>query len=324
MPNIQRQLHMLQKNDLRGEGEIEIHSDFLSFMPTALSRKRARKIGREPQELMDDPRGPNKCIICDNSLKPPGTSQVEVIIPDRVANFINDFPFLPEDQRVVFLWHSNLEVRKNCLHRFLLKDFGKIYFYWLLKGCIELGKKYVIPEQTLDIMRMVTGFNLGRLAGQSLTHFHMQYGWEVVLNPLTISHTELQLYFEELDSLDLIIYQSDRVKVVAPWTPKGQYALDLYFNDKYDICEMEDEDIKIFTVIGHRILKKYLDLGIQNLNIVFTNSPKGHRIEPLVVHFVPRVNMTALYEIKGVNVVDTPPRKIAEEFLDEREGVNWS
>jgi len=38
--------------------------------------------------------------------------------------------------------------------------------------------------------------------------------------------------------------------------------------------------------------------------------------------------MTALYEIKGVNVVDTPPSKIAEEFRrytgTGSEEINWS
>jgi len=40
--------------------------------------------------------------------------------------------------------------------------------------------------------------------------------------------------------------------------------------------------------------------------------------------------MTALYEIKGVNVVDTPPSKIAEEFkrytedkAEEQKEIDW-
>jgi hypothetical protein len=80
--------------------------------------------------------------------------------------------------------------------------------------------------------------------------------------------------------------------------------------------------------MGERIISKYLELGIQNINIVFGNSPIGRQIEPLVVHFVPRVNMTALYEIRGVNVVDTPPENIAVEFrrhtADGQESINWS
>ena len=97
--------------------------------------------------------------------------------------------------------------------------------------------------------------------------------------------------------------------------------------DLKNSCEMTDEDLKIFATVGHAVVQKYLSLGIQNLNIVFTNSPDNKKIEPLMVHFVPRVNMTALYEIRGVNVVDTPPSKIAEEFKrytgGETKEINW-
>jgi hypothetical protein len=44
--------HLLNKNDLAGE--IEIHTDLLSDVPSALSRKRAPKTGRERQESMEN------------------------------------------------------------------------------------------------------------------------------------------------------------------------------------------------------------------------------------------------------------------------------
>jgi hypothetical protein len=322
-------------------GDIDIHSDLLSVLPAALSRKRALKAGREKQKEMHDP-GPERCIICDPSRKPPGSSRSEVVITNRVADFINDFPYLPGDQRVIFLWHEDSSVREKCLHKCRLKDLRKMDLFWLLKGCIRRGKQYESPKgpkrdaphqrdllrQAPDLLRMVAGFNLGKLAGQSIPHFHVQYGWEVVLNPRSLSHNQLELYFEELEAADLVIFRDDTIKVIAPWTPLGQFALDLYFTGKHDILEMTDEDLKVFAVFGHAIITKYLGLGIQNVNIVFTNSPHDKQIEPLRVHFVPRVNMTALYEIKGVNVVDTPPSKIAEEFRrysgSGSEEINWS
>ncbi len=323
-----RELFMLHKNDLAGE--IEIHSDFLSLEPSALSRKRALKTGREKQEPMKDPNGPENCILCDPQKKPQGTSMEREIIKDRVACFENDFPYLPGDQQVIYLAYGeqDSEIRKKFLHRYKLEDFGRSELYWLVKGSIILGNNYPIPDRTYDLMRMVVGFNLGKLAGQSIPHFHIQYGWEVVLDRRTISQKAIDLYFEELEFNDLIIYSDDRLKVIAPWTPKGQFALDIYFNDKFEISEMDETDIRTFAVIGNRIIKKYRELGIENLNIVFSNSPKGRKIEPLIVHFVPRVNMTALYEIKGVNVVDTPPNQIAVEFRrpgpDGSQGINWS
>ncbi len=322
-----RELHLLKKDDL--PGEIEIHTDLLSIVPSALSRKRALKTGRETQDPMEDEKGIKNCILCDPDRKHPGTSKGRVLIEDRVGCFDNDFPYLPGDQNVIYLWHSNPECREKCLHRFKLSDFSKTELYWLIKGAIKLGNKYPQPNKTsYDLMRMVAGFNLGKLAGQSIRHFHIQYGWEVVLDRRQISGTELALYFEELKYNDLILHEDERTMVIAPWTPKGQFALDIYFKGKYEIVKMDETDIRTLAVFGERIIKKYLDLGIQNLNIVFSNSPKDREIEPLVVHFVPRVNMTALYEISGVNVVDTPPQKIAEEFrrhdLSGHGVLNWA
>jgi galactose-1-phosphate uridylyltransferase len=320
-----RSLHLLEKSDL--PGEIEIHSDLLSIMPSTLSRKRALKTGRAEQKQMEDRSGVKNCILCDPNLKPVGSSLQTVLIENRVAFFENDFPYLPGDQKVIYMWNDDQGFRNEYLHRYQLKDFGKRELYWLTLGCIELGKKYEVPINTYDLMRMVAGFNLGGLAGQSIPHFHMQYGWEVVLNRRSITEHELVLYFEELRYSDLILFEDDRVRVVAPWTPKGQFALELYFKNKHEILKMDDLDIKILAIFGEKIIHKYLSLGIQNLNIVFSNSPYGRRIEPLVVHFVPRVNMTALYEIRGVNVVDTPPQKIAEEFrrhgVNGDEAINW-
>lgn len=299
--------------------DIEIHDDLLSFMPTALSRRRAEKVGREKQEPMkDNEGGTNECILCDPENKKrrnPGGSIEEVLIAKRVTSFSNDFPYLPGDQRVVFLYDKDINIRKQMFHRFRLDSFGKTELYWLTKACVGLGRKYDPPSDLFERVRPVVGFNLGKLAGQSISHFHMQYGWEHVLDRRAISNAELSLFLDELHHVDLVLNKNtDQARIVAPWTPMGQYALDLYFTNKFEVLNLEEDDLKLLAVIGETIINHYLKLGIQNLNIVFSGSPRGLKTEPLVIHFVPRVNMTALYEIRGVNVVDTPPHTIAERF----------
>src|SRR3989442_15663615 len=112
-------------------GDIDIHSDLLSVLPAALSRKRALKAGREKQDEMPDPKGPGGCILCDPKRKPPGSFQSEVVIADRVADFLNDFPYLPGDQRVVFLWHADERIREKSLHKCKLNEFRKMDLFWL-------------------------------------------------------------------------------------------------------------------------------------------------------------------------------------------------
>lgn len=297
-------------------GDIDIHSDILSVAPSALSMKRALKANREPQtEMVDETR--KTCVFCEPNSRPPDASPYTEIITGRVGGFLNDYPYMPQDQWVFSLWHPDQEVRVQKLHRYRLADFTALELYWLFKACVERGRQFEAPRASVDTWRMVVGFNLGRLAGQSIPHFHAQYGWEVALNPKIVKKNELALYFDELREQHLMIYSGDRVSLVAPWTPKGQFATELYFHDrtfKYEFRELDDFDIRLFAVFGEKIIAKYVSLGIQNVNIVFTNSPVQRETEPLVAHFVPRVNMTALYEIRGVNVVDTPPRTIAVEF----------
>jgi hypothetical protein len=154
---------------------------------------------------------------------------------------LNDFLYRPGDQRVIFLWHEEEDLRRRTLHRFLSP---------MLKGCVQAGKQYEAAVRTYHLMRMVAGFNIGELAGQSVPHFHMQYGWEAALDGRSISQEELGLYFEELPYSDLIIFQNRRIRVVAPWTPKGQFALELYFRGKYDPLEIDETDLRLFACMG--------------------------------------------------------------------------
>ncbi|OQA04320.1 MAG: hypothetical protein BWY68_00404 [bacterium ADurb.Bin400] len=83
----------------------------------------------------------------------------------------------------------------------------------------------------------------------------------------------------------------------------------------------------MFAWLGHQILQAYRrKFRIQNVNIVFDSSPLGRRIVPVRARFVPRVNMIALYEVPGCDVVDTPPSTIFNEMRgivpNWREAVN--
>ena len=103
----------LQSNQL--PSEIQIHEDILSVLPSALSRKRALKVGQLKQVPMDN-RDPERCVLCDPEIRPVGHSKLCTLADSHVAYFDNDFPFLPMDQKVVFLWHENETVRRKLLH----------------------------------------------------------------------------------------------------------------------------------------------------------------------------------------------------------------
>lgn len=310
---------LLMRSEL--PGGVEIRNDLLSTIPTALSRKRAERVGKPKQEPNEDnPGGPEKCILC-NPEKLVNQPSLQFKCSKRVAAFNNAAPYLPRDQKVMYLWHDDRNVRMAKLHVYELDKVRRMELYYLLSAAIEFAKAF--PPQattTYDLLRMVAGFNLGRFAGQTIPHIHMQYGWDVVVSGKNITQRQLDLYYEELGHEGLILYCDADIKVIAPWTPKGQYALDLHFAQKYEIRNLSAKEIKLFAYFGWKILQHYADIGIHNVNIVFLNSPLDRMILPVIVQFVPRVNMPALYEIMGVNVVDTPPTAISEEF---RRNINW-
>lgn len=310
---------MLKKSELAGG--VEIHTDLLSVIPTALSRKRSQRLGKPKQESnADNIGGADNCLFC-NPEKLQGQPTLEYKVNGCVAGFSNAAPYMPYDQKVMYLWHDDLETRKNTLHIFKLEDLRREELYFLLKAAIEYGQDFAKgPIRSYDLPRMVFGFNLGRVAGQTIPHIHAQYGWDIIVGGETITEERLKLYYQELEQEQLIIHQDDKVKVIAAWTPKGQYHIDLHFN-KYEIYKLDDEDVKIFAHLGHCILEHYVKgITIQNVNIVLLSSPLQREIVPVVAQFVPRVNMPALYEILGVNVVDTPPSDIAAEF---RRNIRW-
>jgi galactose-1-phosphate uridylyltransferase len=309
--------HMLKSNTFRAQ-DIHIHEDLLSTMPSALSRKRERKPGTELQQEKEDRAGYAGCILCHPNIKKqknPSGASLEIRIDGKVATFLNDFPYLPYEHRLYFLWNEDERIREHACHKHTMGQFGTAELYWLLFACREDARTFKSPAESADRLRLIAGFNIGDLAGQSVPHFHLQSGWEVVLDPREFTKTELELYYKELHAEDLIIFENEKYWIMAPWTPAGKYAVNFYFRGKNEITDLDDDDLKVFAVVGEAILRIYHRyLGITNVNVVMRGSVKDCRTEPLQMQFVPRVNLAAMYEILGVNVVDTFPQSIAAEF----------
>ena len=316
---------LLKKNEL--PLEIEIHSDPLCVLPAALSKKRAFKPNKIVQEeAQDNPGGAPKCRFCNPELLD-GKPEISLHVDGKVMSFPNAAPFMPGDQRVLCLWHKSCEKRYGYAHRFQFSDFGIEEFYYLTAGAVELARSFPdgsdgqALQEDLNLIRCVAGFNIGKLAGQSIPHFHLQYGWEIVLEPRNLNPPTLNLFYWEMSEAHLILHEDEHMYVVIPWTPKGQYHIEIHFKNRHQLGQLEYVDVSRLACFASKILGLYREAGIRNLNILFTGSPLGKHWEPLRVQFVPRVNMTALYEMISVNVVDTPPEQIAAFFSS---AVRWS
>lgn len=307
---------------------VAFHTDILDNRPAALSLQRSKK----PNQMVQTPYNPDdattdKCRLCHPTLLA-GSPDIADFCDGKVGVFENAAPYLPLDQRLAYLKHPDQATMERRFHTYQIGQIRRMELYYLLKTTVELGKRFAQNDvSTTDLPRMIAGFNIGPNAGQSLSHIHMQYGWEVSMENLNVLPEALQLFFEELHLEGLVLHSSSghdkpNFKLVVPWTPRGQYALDIYFTKQYEIHKLEETDIKVFAWLGHRILETYRKkFRIQNVNIVFDSSPLGRCIVPVRARFVPRVNMTALYEVLGVDVVDTPPSTI----FNEMRGIvpNW-
>lgn len=240
--------------------DIHIHNDLLALMPTALSRKRERKPNTKPQQEKNDPLGYRNCILCHPINKwreNPTGSPHQVRIEGKVSTFLNDFPYLPYEHRLFFLWSADERQREHACHKYAIGQFSSVEFYWLLRACMEDSTEFRFPAESAERIRLIAGFNIGDIAGQSLPHFHLQSGWEVVLDPREFTSKELELYYSELHHADLIIFQNDKYQIIAPWTPAGRHAVNFYFRGKYEITDLNEDDLKTFAVVGDAILKIY-------------------------------------------------------------------
>jgi galactose-1-phosphate uridylyltransferase len=308
-------------------GDVSIRKDPFNPLPTVLSRRRAEKVGKEPQAPMADPKGPTQCIACCPELKSIGSPHVAAIA-DRVGGFRNDAPYLAADQWVLFLHHPSPEFCRSQLHRVRLAEVGRRELFWLTQAVRSLGRRFKPPRTVAAPLRQVAGMNLGKLAGQSLPHVHMQCGWEALFGLPCPTPAVLRMYLEDLAERELIFFRSKPLLLAAPWAPRGSYAVDVHFPGKYEFGDLVEADLRTFAVVGERLFKCYVALGIQNVNVVFSNSPRGRELDPLIAHFVPRVNIPAIYELHGVNVVDTPPETTAERLRDAGrllgDGLSWA
>src|SRR4051794_19162539 len=137
-----RTLHMLKSNSFRGQ-DIHIHQDLLCMAPSALSRKRERKPGTELQKEKEDKPGYAGCILCHPEVKkkknPSGTTH-DVRIEGKVSSFLNDYPYLPHEHRLYFLWSAEERLRQHGCHKYRIDEFGRPELYWLLYACREDAK----------------------------------------------------------------------------------------------------------------------------------------------------------------------------------------
>ena len=222
------------------------------------------------------------------------------------------------------MWNDDKNLRYKNAHKFLFAEMTTVEFYYLVLAARELAKDFPesldgqkLQKKEFSPIRCIAGFNIGKLAGQSMPHFHLQYGWDVVLsesaNP-DIDESLMNLFYSELKQQSLILWEDERIIILAPWTPKGQYHMEIHFKNKYELTHLDDRDIKILSYLSDCFLRIYESLSIRNINIVYIGSPYKKENVPFHVQFIPRSNTTAIYEMIGVNVVDTSPSEIATKF----------
>ena len=308
-----------------GQG-IKMHTDLLSILPTEIAPLRQFKPDRiRQEELTDRPGGAHACRLCVPELLDLNP-QVSYHLDGRVMSFPNVSPYLPGDQRVLALWHSEPEQRYAHAHKVRLADFSAVELYYLTRTAAELAQAFPSTRQGRELCqdrypaRCITGFNLGPLAGQSVRHVHAQYGFDLAIDPKVITPAKLSCFYEEMRDADLVLHEDDTLMLVAPWTPKGPYNLELHFPNRYELRELGDVELRAMAYFGDVILTQYRKLGIQNMNILFTGSPYLKTWEPLRVQFIPRVDQPALYEMTGVTVVSTSPGQIAAFFIN---AIRW-
>ncbi len=317
---------------------IEIHSDPLCVRPSAISKLRKFKVNKlEQEEIRDLDGGPEVCPFCNPSLLDQNMSHREddpVVLKhldNKVISYENAAPFLAGDQRILCMWHEDRCMRYRHAHKFSIADMTTVEFYYLVLTARELARKFPesyegqkLQKKEFFPIRCIAGFNIGKLAGQSMPHFHLQYGWDVVLpesvNP-DIDKSLMSLYYAEMTRQNLILWEDERIYILAPWTPKGQYHIEIHFKDKYEITHLDDSDVRVLSYVSNYLLRSYESLGIRNMNIVYVGSPYKKEYVPFYVQFIPRSNTTALYEMIGVNVVDTSPSEIASKFEEKWKGI---
>ncbi|NTU53907.1 MAG: hypothetical protein HGA97_09475 [Chlorobiaceae bacterium] len=312
-------------------GGIDVHSDPLCIRPAAISRLRKFKINKQEQEELEDFKGGARdCRFCnperlDQNMSHSADDRViKKHWHNKVISYENAAPFLAGDQRLICMWHEESEVRYRCAHKYRFSDMTAVEFYFMLSVAKELAEAYPVSAEGYQLqrneiypVRCIAGFNIGKLAGQSIPHFHLQYGWDVLfpgVANLNVNRSVMELYYSEMEEHDLILWSDEKIYILAPWTPKGQFHIEIHFRNKYELTQLDDEDIKVLSFLSEKLMRIYEEMGIRNINIVYIGSPYKKELMPFSVQFIPRSNTTALYEMVGINVVDTSPVEIACRF----------
>ena len=292
--------------------ELVKYVDPLDGTEVICSEKRSHKIGKiEQQDPV--PIEPEDCICCFKP-KPPGSSLIKSVIPERVSCFENDCPF-GDKHRVLFLHHPQASVQRR-LHLYRLQDLSRLQLYYLLKGAVELLKEDLCSEQEPN-RRMCWGINIGELGGMSLKHFHSQVLWDTTVS----SHVpNCEAYLEAISAKKLTLFERENIKLIVPWAPKSSYALELWFTDSYLLSELRELDLRVFALFAEQIARtSALELNLKNMNIVARNSVVGSRERMVSIGFQCRSSLFAWLEFLPVLVVDTNPEQIAQVW----EPKNW-
>lgn len=308
--------------------------DDYSLQIAVISAERGGKINKDKQNpIKETDESKKACRLC-HPRELDKIPYLEYLCDGKVACFGNGAPYLPNDQKVLFLWNDNLEIRENILHRCNAEDLRREEIFYTLYAAREKGREFKSKKiDSHNPMTMTFGMNLGEKAGMSLLHFHTQYGWRVdtarVKQLFQNIHEDPEarklardLFYRELDLEDLVVYNGSNFRIISPWTPSDACQYELHFKDKFEIVDLSDDDLKIISHVMVAGIKNYREkLGIENFNITIKNSSIGETLTPVIVSLVPRTNTPALYEkTTNENVVDVHPSTTAR-FLNNN--INW-
>lgn len=266
------------------------------------------------QEAEDNAGGAEECLLCnpEKLLRHP---VINFHLDENVMSFENASPFLEADHQVYALWHKDQQKRYCGAHRFKLTDYKEMDFYYPALAAIARAKTFPnteegqhLQEGTLPV-RPILGVNIGKLAGQSIPHFHTQAGWQSCSTHMPNGKSR-QLYYEELRENGLMLYENDELVLFAPWCQLGRYHLQLHLKHKYYLQEVTRQELSLMSVIAVQLIQKFLQVGIENINFALSASPLGFRWSPVIFDILPRVNVPAFYELCfGSSVVDCAPQE---------------
>jgi hypothetical protein len=305
------------------------HFDAFSPIPSVVAADRGYKRNQAVQKPMkDNVGGAPRCLLC-NPERLARHPKISLHLDDKVMSFPNAAPFFEADHRLFSLWHPELDKRYVGVHRFCLADYEEAEFCFPVLAALDRAKEFssspegekYLSEGSLP-SRLIMGYNLGCMVGQSIQHFHLQAGWESIDPDHHYPNgIRRQLFYQELRDAELMLYEDENLVMFCPWAQRGRYHLQVHFKSMYWLQSLQPKDVTLLAVICVEALKRYLSVGINNVNIGISSSPETLHWQPVILDIVPRVNIAAFYEnCFGTNVIDTSPQ-VATGFF--RSGRDW-